>query len=125
MSSSGRLELGRSVGVADTTVRQYIDKLTDASCQQLKPGTENMSKSQVKHTKLFHPRLLDCCSALLNLANSEIGGYPKIGASWEGFVIDQIVQQLGVNPDETTIGERFRVLNSTSRRSRRMRSGFE
>jgi uncharacterized protein len=27
--------------------------------------------------------------------------HPKLGASWEGFVIDQIVQQLGVHPEET------------------------
>lgn len=40
--------------------------------------------------------------ALLNLATQRyLEGYPKLGASWEGFVIDQIVQQLGVNPDET------------------------
>jgi hypothetical protein len=40
--------------------------------------------------------------ALLNLATQrDLEGHPKLGASWEGFVIDQIVQQLGVNPDET------------------------
>jgi uncharacterized protein len=72
-------ELGRSFGVADTTVRSYLDKLTDAL---------------VRDSGLLH--------ALLNLATQrDLEGHPKLGASWEGFVIDQIVQQLGVNPEET------------------------
>jgi len=42
-------ELGRSFGVDDTTVRSYLDKLTDALVvRQLKPWHENLSKRQVK-----------------------------------------------------------------------------
>jgi predicted AAA+ superfamily ATPase len=40
--------------------------------------------------------------ALLNLPTKrDIEGHPKLGASWEGFIIDQLVQQLGVYPEET------------------------
>jgi uncharacterized protein len=47
-------ELGRSFGVADTTVRSYLDKLTDALVvRQLKPWHENSSKRQVKAPKIF------------------------------------------------------------------------
>ena len=95
-------ELGRSFGVADTTVRSYLDKLTDALVvRQLKPWHENLSKRQVKAPKIFI-RDSGLLHALLNLATQrDLEGHPKLGASWEGFVIDQIVQQLDVRPDET------------------------
>lgn len=39
--------------------------------------------------------------ALLNLPNMlDLEGHPKLGASWEGFVIDQVVRQLQARPDE-------------------------
>jgi predicted AAA+ superfamily ATPase len=95
-------EIGRSFGVADTTVRNYLDKLTDALVvRQLKPWHENLGKRQVKSPRIF---IRDCglLHALLNLPTKrDIEGHPKLGASWEGFIIDQLVQQLGVSPDET------------------------
>jgi predicted AAA+ superfamily ATPase len=95
-------EIGRSFGVADTTVRNYLDKLTDALVvRQLKSWHENLGKRQVKAPKIFI-RDSGLLHALLNLPTKrDIEGHPKLGASWEGFVIDQLVQQLGVNPEET------------------------
>ncbi len=95
-------EIGRSFGVADTTVRSYLDKLTDALVvRQLKPWHENLGKRQVKSPKIFI-RDSGLLHALLNLpAKRDIEGHPKLGASWEGFIIDQLVQQLGANPEET------------------------
>ncbi len=47
-------EIGRSFGVADTTVRGYLDKLTDALVvRQLRPWHENIGKRQVKAPKIF------------------------------------------------------------------------
>jgi hypothetical protein len=94
-------EMGRSFGVADTTVRGYLDKLTDALVvRQLKPWHENIGKRQVKAPKIYI-RDSGLLHALLNLASKrDIESHPKLGASWEGFVIDQIVQQLGVRSDE-------------------------
>jgi len=47
-------EIGRSFGVADTTVRGYLDKLTDALVvRQLKPWHENLGKRQVKAPKIY------------------------------------------------------------------------
>jgi len=95
-------EIGRSFGVADTTVRNYLDKLTDALVvRQLKSWHENLGKRQVKAPKIFI-RDSGLLHALLNLPTKrDIEGHPKLGASWEGFIIDQLVQQLGVNPEET------------------------
>jgi predicted AAA+ superfamily ATPase len=95
-------EIGRSFGVADTTVRNYLDKLTDALVvRQLKPWHENLGKRQVKSPKIFI-RDSGLLHALLNLPTKrDIEGHPKLGASWEGFIIDQLVQQLGVSLAET------------------------
>jgi len=95
-------EIGRSFGVADTTVRNYLDKLTDALVvRQLKSWHENIGKRQVKSPKIFI-RDSGLLHSLLNLPTKrDIEGHPKLGASWEGFVIDQLVQQLCVSPEET------------------------
>jgi predicted AAA+ superfamily ATPase len=95
-------EIGRSFGVADTTVRNYLDKLTDALVvRQLQPWHENISKRQVKSPKVYI-RDSGLLHALLNLATKrDIEGHPKLGASWEGFVIDQVLQQLGAGPHES------------------------
>ncbi len=94
-------EIGRSFGVADTTVRSYLDKLTDALvARQLKPWHENIGKRQVRSPKIY-VRDSGLLHALLNLVTQrDIEGHPKLGASWEGFIIDQIVQQLDVRSDE-------------------------
>ncbi len=95
-------EIGRSFGVSDTTVRNYLDRLTDALVvRQLKSWHENLGKRQVKSPKIFI-RDSGLLHALLNLPTKrDIEGHPKLGASWEGFIIDQLVQQLRVNPEET------------------------
>ncbi|MBE7420342.1 MAG: ATP-binding protein [Ideonella sp.] len=95
-------EMGRSFGVADTTVRSHLDKLTDALVvRQLKPWHENLSKRQVKAPKVYL-RDTGLLHALLNLPTQrDIEGHPKLGASWEGFVLDQIVQTVDAQPDET------------------------
>ena len=94
-------EIGRSFGVADTTVRGYLDRLTDALVvRQLKPWHENIGKRQVKAPKIYI-RDSGLLHALLNLGSQrDIEGHPKLGASWEGYLIDQIMQQLGVRSDE-------------------------
>jgi len=94
-------ELARAFGVADTTVRNYLDQLTSALVvRQVQPWHENISKRQVKSPKvyisdsgIFH--------ALLNLPElADVEAHPKCGASWEGFVITQVIRHLGARPDE-------------------------
>lgn len=94
-------EFARSFGVADTTVRNYLDWLSSALVvSQLHPWHENVSKRQVKAPKIY---IADSgiLHALLNLRTlHDVTGYPKAGASWEGFVVEQIVRRLGVEREE-------------------------
>lgn len=94
-------EFARSFGVADTTVRNYLDLMASALVvQQLLPWHENISKRQVKAPKIY---MADSglLHSLLNIRTfRDLEVHPKIGASWEGFVIQQIVRQLGVRTDE-------------------------
>jgi uncharacterized protein len=94
-------EVGRSFGLADTTVRGYLDALSDALVlRQLRPWHENLGKRQVKAPKIY-VRDSGLLHALLNLpARRDIEGHPQLGASWEGFVIDQILQHLEARPEE-------------------------
>ncbi|MBI1730995.1 ATP-binding protein [Candidatus Acetothermia bacterium] len=94
-------EFGRSFGVADTTVRRYLDTLSSALVvRQLQPWHENISKRQVKSPKVYI-RDSGLLHALLNLKSmDELLGHPKMGASWEGFVIKEIVRQLGADSRE-------------------------
>lgn len=64
------------------------------------PWRENIKKRQVKSPKVF---ISDCglLHALLNLPHSDdLYSHPKVGASWEGFFIEEIRQHLGVTTDE-------------------------
>jgi len=94
-------EFARSFGVADTTVRGYLDHLASALVvRQLQPWHENISKRQVRAPKIF---IADSgiLHALLNLrTQSELEGHPKVGASWEGYVIEQIRWGLGAESRE-------------------------
>ncbi len=94
-------EFGRSFGVADNTVRNYLDILTSAFVvRQLQPWHENIKKRQVKSPKVF---LSDSgiLHSLLGLnTKADVEAYPKLGASWEGFVIAQVVSRLYVQPHE-------------------------
>jgi predicted AAA+ superfamily ATPase len=94
-------EFGRSFGVADTTVRNYLDVLSSALVvRQLQPWHENIGKRQVKAPKVY---LADAgiLHALLNIRTpKDLQGHPKMGASWEGFVLEQIVRRLGASPEE-------------------------
>ena len=95
-------EFSRSFGVSDTTVRSYLDTLTGAMVvRQLQPWHENISKRQVKAPKVY---LEDSglLHSLLNLPTPhDLEGHPKIGASWEGFVIQQVIRRLGAHREET------------------------
>jgi hypothetical protein len=94
-------EFARSFGVADTTVRRYLDKLTAALVvRQLQPWYENLSKRQVKSPKIY---ICDSglVHALLNLpAKEDVEKHPKCGASWEGFIIGQIIRLLQADESE-------------------------
>ncbi len=92
-------ELARSLGVAQTTVRRYLDALTDALVvRQLQPWFVNIAKRQVRSPKIYI-RDSGLLHRLLGIGDqTDLLGHPKSGASWEGFVIEQILQAGGRDP---------------------------
>jgi uncharacterized protein len=88
-------------GVAHTTVRGYLDRLSGALLlRQLQPWHENLGKRQVKSPKVYvaDSGLLH---GLLDIETADgLASHPKVGASWEGFVIEQILSRLRLRWDE-------------------------
>ena len=85
-------EPARALGVSPRVVRRYLDVLTDAMMvRQLQPWFANLKKRQVKAPKIYvrdsgllHRLLgIDTEKALLT--------HPRVGASWEGFAIEQVL----------------------------------
>ena len=94
-------QFARSFGVADHTVRRHLDILSSAFVvHQLQPWHENLKKRQVKSPKVFlsDSGILHTLLGLKSMADVE--AHPKLGASWEGFVIGQVMARLHVRPDE-------------------------
>ncbi len=88
-------EIGRSLGVTDKTIRAYLDILTGTfMMRQLQPWYENLSKRQVKAPKIYFrdSGLLHQLLTVTDLHN--LLGHPKLGASWEGFAMEQAIQIL-------------------------------
>ncbi len=85
-------ELSRALGVSQPTVRNWLDWLTDTyMVRQLAPWHENLGKRQVKAPKVFL-RDSGLLHALLGVSGSQaLEGHPKVGASWEGFALEQIL----------------------------------
>lgn len=89
-------ELARSLGESHTTVKRHLDILTGAlMVRQLQPWHENLGKRQVKSPKIYI-RDTGLLHALLGVPSFRLlEGHPKLGASWEGFVIEEILQLVG------------------------------
>jgi uncharacterized protein len=86
-------ELARSLGESHTTVKRHLDLLTGAlMVRQLQPWHANLGKRQVKSPKIYI-RDSGLAHALLGIPSFRfLEGHPKLGASWEGFVIEEILQ---------------------------------
>jgi hypothetical protein len=85
-------EPARALGVNESTCRSYLDLLTDAlMIRQLQPWHANIKKRQVKSPKVY-VRDSGLLHRLLGLDTEKaIHSHPKLGASWEGFVVEQIL----------------------------------
>lgn len=87
-------EFARSIGATEPTARRYLDILTGAYVvRQIHPWFENISKRQVKSPKIYI-RDSGILHALLMLKDDQIFSHPKNGASWEGFVLEQIISRI-------------------------------
>jgi predicted AAA+ superfamily ATPase len=92
-------ELARSLGVSAPTVRHYLDILSGSfMLRQLQPWFENIKKRQVKSPKIYF-RDTGLLHYQLGISSyHELLSHPKIGASWEGFAIEQAIRFY--QPDE-------------------------
>ena len=86
-------EPARSLGISMPTVRRYLDFFAGLYLvRQLQPWYENLGKRQVKAPKLYI-RDSGIFHALLGLATEkDILSHPKSGASWEGYVLEEILK---------------------------------
>lgn len=85
-------EPARALGVREGATRHYLDLLTDAlMVRQLQPLRANLRKRQVKSPKVY-VRDSGLLHQLLGISNAKmLMSHPKVGASWEGFVIEQVL----------------------------------
>lgn len=90
-------DLARSMGMSDKTVRRYLDILTGTyMVRQLQPWHENIGKRQVKAPKVYL-RDTGLLHSLLSLPDHHtLTGHARVGASWEGFVLEQVIQTLSL-----------------------------
>jgi uncharacterized protein len=89
-------EISRSLGEAHTTVKRHLDILTGALVmRQLAPWFENLGKRQVKSPKIYL-RDSGLLHSLLGISSfAALEAHPKLGASWEGFALEEVLGILG------------------------------
>ncbi|WP_367848201.1 ATP-binding protein [Rhodoferax sp. WC2427] len=85
--------LARSLGTSETTVRRYLDHLTQTfMVRQLPPWFEDLGKRQVKAPKMYlrDSGLLHALLGVHTLA--QLLAHPLCGASWTGFALEQVLR---------------------------------
>ena len=94
-------ELGKSLGISYHTAKHYLEILEGTfMIRVLQPWYENLKKRQVKTPKIYF-RDSGIYHTLLGLNNNELLSHsPKLGASWEGFALEQIIRFYKVEPEE-------------------------
>ncbi len=94
-------EHARALGVSESTCRRYLDLLSDAlMIRILQPRHANLRKRQVKSPKIY-VRDSGLLHQLLGIASDKaLLSHPRLGASWEGFVMEQV---LSVEPHDEAL----------------------
>ena len=92
-------EAARTLNVGETTVRRYTDLLQDLfMVRLLQPWHANLGKRQVKTPKVYI-RDTGLLHYLLGIrTEQELLLHPRSGASWEGYVIEEVIK--ATLPDE-------------------------
>ncbi|WP_126970609.1 ATP-binding protein [Gynurincola endophyticus] len=88
-------EIGKGLDISHTTVKSYLDTLTDFyMVRQIQPWAGNTKKRLVKSPKIYI-RDTGLLHKLLNISDYDsLLGNPIVGASWEGFVVENIIRHL-------------------------------
>jgi predicted AAA+ superfamily ATPase len=86
-------EIGNSLGFSHTTSRSYLDILSGTfMVRELSPWFENIRKRQVKTPKIYF-RDTGILHALLGIEDEkQLTHHPKLGISWEGFALEEILR---------------------------------
>ena len=86
-------EIAASLGIAPNTARAYLDALEQTyMIRRLLPWQANLGKRLVKSPKIYF-RDSGLFHTLCGIASaSELMTHPKLGASWEGFALEELVQ---------------------------------
>lgn len=94
-------EIGKSLEVSDHTAQRYLDILSGTfMVRQLRPWHYSTKKRLIKRPKIYF-RDSGILHALLSLeAKKNILSHPKLGASWEGFALEETVRSLGLREEE-------------------------
>jgi hypothetical protein len=88
-------DIGRSLGVSEHTTRRYLDILAGAYMVRiLPPWFENLKKRQVKSPKIYIQDSGILHALLQQPSLRELQGHPKLGASWEGFALQEVLAVL-------------------------------
>jgi hypothetical protein len=94
-------ELARAFGIAESTVRRYLDLLANTfMVRMLPPWSENIGKRLVRTPKVY---IADTglLHALLDIPSARaLEAHPKIGASFEGFALQEVVRALPARPEQ-------------------------
>lgn len=88
-------EVGRSLELSHTTIKSHLDILTDFyMVRQVPPWSGNVKKRLVKSPKIYI-RDTGILHSLLNISSLyTLMSNPALGASWEAFVIENILNSL-------------------------------
>lgn len=94
-------EIGKSLSASTTAIRHYIDILVGTfMIRQLQPWVENIKKRQVKTSKIYF-RDSGIFHSLLGIKSREdLFHHPKMGASWEGFALEEIIRFHQADPED-------------------------
>lgn len=94
-------ELARAFGIAESTVKRYLDLLANTfMVRVLSPWSENIGKRVVRTPKVY---IADTglLHALLDIPSARaLEAHPKIGASFEGFALQEVVRALHARPEQ-------------------------
>jgi predicted AAA+ superfamily ATPase len=94
-------DIGRSLDISDKSIKRYLEILCGSfMVRLLKPWHENLSKRQVKSPKVYI-RDSGLFHTLLNLTPDNWLLNPKIGASWEGYALEEVLRFLNVTEAES------------------------
>ena len=94
-------EIARAFAISHTTSRRYLDLLVDTfMIRLLAPWSENVGKRVVTSPKVYF-RDSGLLHHLLGTRDGDdLARHPKIGASFEGFALHEVVRHLGADRRE-------------------------